>query len=209
MQHITNPQRKIMNVYAPSQEPDTERALLLTAKVGEYTPEFANIIAVVVRRAKRDTVNPKTNRMEYFDGSEHDADVGFRNCTWVSGRASAMYVEDLHIECQLDRKSEDPKLYAHNHLFRPHRVERAHADHMLSTFKRLDKGMEKIKSELGCVDSEDFAGYLLRLAKVMGIKTFIYYREGKTTGNLAQSFHECSAHMLGGVIEKMKLDACM
>lgn len=59
------------------------------------------------------------------------------------------------------------------HSYSPFRIEKAkQAKAIASILGRLERGLEKISSEDGYLDRNDFAGYLLRIGRLLRIKDF-------------------------------------
>lgn len=60
-----------------------------------------------------------------------------------------------------------------------HSVDLRTAEDMVKTLRKLERGMAKLSESEGYVNSRDFATYLFRVARVLGIKTF-YVRNSRT-----------------------------
>lgn len=78
---------------------------------------------------------------------------------------------DLCITAQLDRSSDDP--YGWSVEYRDiYSVNAERAEVMVKTLRKVNRGLEKMQAELGY--AETFAGYVARVAKVLGVKTFMW-----------------------------------
>lgn len=149
-------------------EPATERLLYI---VSEKSGDFAHVKAHVVRRAQ----STLTDQRLPCDGKDAK---GYRNVRWSSGKKNALYVYDFTIQCQLtigDRSYErEKKPYATKYHFGEcYEVNYREAKRMVQTFEKLSKGMTSLHEQFGYIDDSDFAGYLLRIANILGIKTFL------------------------------------
>lgn len=58
----------------------------------------------------------------------------------------------------------------------PHRVELDRAEGMVKTLRKVERGVKKLESEFGYPDT--FAAYAARVAKVLGVKTFMWSNDG-------------------------------
>lgn len=178
-----------MNNYSPSSEPDSERVLLLQIEPDQYGTGNQRIIATVVRRASPDIKNPDTGSIQYRDGSGRDANIGYRNCTWSSGKNTALFVEDMQIYAQFETADQSAP-YGGEIVFRPHRVAERDALGMANTFTKLNKALQKLEDKFGY--TKNFGDTLIRVASVLGITTFATYKNGPG-GSLAQEFREFGA----------------
>lgn len=186
-----------MNNYAPDQEPPTERIMLIDIGYNQYEGDYGHILATVVRRAQPDIVNPDTGSTKYWDGSGDDASVGYRNCTWSSSKPNALYVEDLQITNQFDKRAHSiEKPYGESVKFKPHKVEAREAKAMAATFAKLEKHTEKLRQSFGY--PKDYAELVIRTALALGIKRFAVYRSPVSSGKtLVQPFREFGADAVG------------
>lgn len=77
---------------------------------------------------------------------------------------------DLCITAQADRSSDDPYGWSveYRDLFS---VNAERAEVMSKTLRKVNRGLEKMTAELGY--AETFAGYVARVGKVLGVKTFM------------------------------------
>ncbi len=179
-----------MNNYAPDQEPATERIMLIDIGYNQYEGEFGHLLATVVRRAQPDIVNPDTGGRQYWDGSGEDAKIGYRNCTWSSNKPSALYVEDLQITNQFDKRAFSlEKPYGETVAFKPYKVDARDAKAMAKTFDKLTKHGDKLADQFGW--PENYAELVIRTALALGIKRFAVYRSDTgPSKSLAQKFRE-------------------
>ncbi len=168
--------------------------MLIDIEFDQYGGDYGSLIAAVVRRAVPDVRSPDSGSVtQYNDGKPEDA-IGFRNCTWSSGKKNALFVEDMQVRCQYDKKGFDSiaaPAYGEQVVFKPFRVERVDARAMEDTFKTLDKGMTKFADDFGHVRT--FGELVTRTAKLLGIKRFATYKRGTQNKSLAQELREFDA----------------
>jgi hypothetical protein len=174
----------------------SERVIMLAA---ESSCGYGHINAIIVRRALPDVVNPDTGHREYNDGDK-DA-YGFRNCSWSSTKDNALYVEDLVIRNQFDTASDKPS-YGHGARFmNKYSVELDEAEYMVQTLKTIGKKLNAINDEYGYVD--DYASYVIRIAKIFGIKTFVVAKE-KGTPFVSKNYREFGVANVKWEIEQLE-----
>jgi hypothetical protein len=177
-----------MNNYAPDTEAPTERVMLIDIGYSQYEGDYRHLLTTVVRRAQADTVDADTGARRYFDGSGDDAGVGYRNCSWSSGKANALYVEDLQITNQFGRFTDEPP-YGETVAFKPYKVEQREAVAMAKTFAKLETKGKQISDLHGY--PRTYAELVIRTALALGIKRFAVYRENSSTNKtLTQKFRE-------------------
>jgi hypothetical protein len=58
------------------------------------------------------------------------------------------------------------------------------AESMVKLLRKVNKGLERLNSERGWVDSNDFAGYALRVAEVLGVREF-YVENGERESRIS------------------------
>lgn len=177
-----------MNNYAPDQEAPSERIMLIDIGYNQYEGDYRHLLASVVRRAQADTINPDTGSRKYFDGSGEDAGIGYRNCTWSSGKANALYVENLEITNQFGRWTTEPP-YGETVAFKPYKVEARDAVAMAKTFAKLDAHSKKTSELYGY--PKTYAELIIRTALALGIKRFAVYSDNSSSNKtLVQKFRE-------------------
>lgn len=96
---------------------------------------------------------------------------------------------DFTVSAYVDRE--------HEHAWGPghgyadvYRVDYRRAGRMFNVLRKLDKGLDKLKSEQGYLTDGDFCGYLFRVASVLGIRRFYLRNDDKQramTGNWCRS----------------------
>lgn len=82
----------------------------------------------------------------------------------------AMQLADFEVYAYLD--DPHPRVIGFGHWFRPWRVELPRAEAMVKALRRLQRGLDKANSEEGYLDHHDFPGYLFRVARILGIRTY-------------------------------------
>ena len=186
-----------MNNYFPdSDTPCAERVLLLSV---ESSYDYGHIDARVVRRAIPDRTNPDTGKIEYFDGKS-DA-YGYRNCIWSSGNKNAFYVENFVIRNQFDTRTSEPA-YGWDSKFKDvYSIDLKEAEHMVRTLKVVIKKLDEFSSEFGY--AQDFSGYLVRVAKILGIKKFAIARKSGI-GLISHDYFEVTATSVKYEIDKLE-----
>lgn len=191
-----------MNNYHPDQEPPSERIMLIDIGYSQYEGDYGHLVAQVVRRAMRDTINPDTgNTLKYYDGAVSDSSTGLRNCTWSSHKANALYVEDLQITNQFDKRSTDPA-YGETISFKPYKVEARDALAMSKTFAALDRHGKKLNELYGY--TKNYAELVIRTALALGIKRFAVYRDDTgPSKTLVQPFHEFGPSDVAYYVDKL------
>lgn len=86
-------------------------------------------------------------------------------------------LKDLRPQAWLDDKS--GMIFGMSTEYRDvHSVDLRTAEAMVKTLRKLERGMEKLSESEGYVKADDFATYLLRAARVLGIKAF-YVRNNR------------------------------
>lgn len=180
-----------MNYYSPDSEPPSERVMLIDIGHEQYQSEYGKLVATVQRRAMPDGVNPDTGYRTYYDGAGSDASIGLRNCTWSSGKKSALFVYDLQVTNQFDKSKPSERSYGERVIFKPFSVEERDAEEMHKTFTKLNRGLGKMAEEFGGIS--DYADLVIRVAKVLGIRKFAVYNRNVTNRTLVQPFREFGA----------------
>lgn len=162
-----------MNHYHPDSEPGSER-LFLVEYVNRYNDaDYGKIHAKVVRRAVRDRQDPDNpEHTIYADGKNA---TGYRNCSWSSGAKNALMVEDLIVAGQFELKKGDA-VYGADIRYMPYSVEARDAEHMVNTFRKVQKKMDAYYDDFGSANG--YADFLRRVAKAMGIKKFLIFTNG-------------------------------
>ena len=193
------------NYYSSSYEPATERLLLISDLVNSHS--FAHLEATVVRRAKED--NP--SERNYADGV---GATGYRRATWTSAKKSALFVEDFTISSQINVDVGSKfRSYGNRVFFKPYLVSGENIGKLSNTFKKISSGYDKIDSRFGSISDDDFVGYLIRVANVLGIEKFLIKRkEFRTRSNITcnlefkDGYVECDIGSIRHNIEQLKIE---
>lgn len=161
--------------YNPEYDGASERFLLIKLE-NERSSDYAHITAYVVRAAVPSRKNPDNEREEYNDGP---GAIGFRHCSFSSNKKNALYVEDLNIHSQINKRNLDGgegdyKPYGIALRFKPYSVELREAKHFYNTLTKLDAKLEKLNHEFGYGEN-DLATFITRVASCLGIKKFLTY----------------------------------
>jgi hypothetical protein len=77
---------------------------------------------------------------------------------------------DLRVRCYLDHRTTDHWPYGTRFEYKPHHVELPQAEGMVRVMRRLTKGMQTLQSTEGYLQEPDFAGYLLRVGRVLRVR---------------------------------------
>lgn len=79
-----------------------------------------------------------------------------------------------------DNRDRQPgKVWGCGRQYTPHHIEHAdHARDIARTLTRIDKGLLTVQSEAGYLADGDYAGYLARIGKILGVTTY-YMRAGR------------------------------
>lgn len=68
--------------------------------------------------------------------------------------------------------NDDGDPYGFGHKFEPHSVDLDQAEKMVKVLRKVARGLDKANADQGYLRDEDFASYLIRVARILGIKTF-------------------------------------
>lgn len=155
-----------------------ETVFLVDSKKSDYSPPVLSLWAYPVMLAN-------TGEIRNFSTVGFDADP----------------LGDLHVSAQLDGGTANEQAYGFKVEYREaFSVDLARADAMLKTLRKVERGLERIRSELGYAES--YPAYLARVAKVLGIKQF-GWRVGERDGSLYEQnrYHWTDASGLSSYIE--------
>lgn len=166
-----------MRHYYPSDEPSTERLLLISPEPVSHG--YGHIRATVVRRALHD-ITFGDGRKQYNDGH---AAIGYRNAGWSGGNKTALYVESFCVRCQMNTEKDrgsDTQVYRSGQPYGSkvcfmdtYQLEAMEAKHIANTLTKIEAKMAKLEKDWGHTDTDNFANYVERVAKVLGITRFI------------------------------------
>lgn len=146
----------------PTSEPGTVRAMAIQP-TWRTSPGFGGFIASVVRG-----VDPA----DQWDGP--DAKGSYRNCSWTSNKATALYVEQLEFTCQIDLPEAD-RTYANMYRYYWHGVlEMKQAEAMTKTYTRLQAAHTRLMDNEGHVSDRDYAHWLLRNGAILGMQEYLF-----------------------------------
>lgn len=109
------------------------------------------------------------------------ADGKLRN--FMEGSWPREHMADLVISAQADENmtTANGEPYGwHTWYEEAHRVELDRAKGMVSTLSKVERGLRKLESELGY--PETFAGYAARVAKILGVSTFLWAANDRRSG---------------------------
>jgi hypothetical protein len=187
-----------------------ERFLLIKLD-NDRSSDYAHITASVVREAVKDRINPDTGSKQYNDGENA---TGYRNCKWSSDKNNALFVDDLAVHSQITLRNfsdgapcADLKPYGIELRFKPYMVDRNDARNMANTFDKIEKKLEQYNEEFGYCN-DDLPGYILRVAKALGIKKFLTVpKEGTYSldrGDYRQWNATDVAYIVGSMIDSLK-----
>lgn len=167
--------------YSPSQEPNGERVFYLTIERSQCVDNSARIIAQVIRRSVPSGINPDTNLHEHNDGATAS---GFRNCSWSSNSKNAVFVEGLEINSFISLTDDETPRLSNIYFRDVYSIELADARAMVRTLESIDKQMTKLDNQFGYANGI-FSAYLIRVASILKINTFIVNRFPYSTTNLS------------------------
>lgn len=186
---------------SPEQEANGERVFLITIRT-EYGT--STLDSYVIRRAVANTYNEEGQLRKYNDGRDAK---GLRNASWSGQKKTSLFIEDFAVSAYFKREDDTGKTdpYGVHHCFRNvHNLELPDAKAILNTLTKVGASLDKQAQEYGWPNSNDYAAHLLRVAKALGITTFLTYKNGIQSGSYdAAEFREHSAQYLSDVIANL------
>jgi hypothetical protein len=102
----------------------------------------------------------------------HQLDGEMRGANWDYGNGSAREYEGFAVHAYLGNNWDSEQgVWGQGFSYSPSRIESAQqAKAIARVMEKLERGLDKLISDEGYVASDDFAGYLLRIARVLRIK---------------------------------------
>lgn len=101
--------------------------------------------------------------------------------------------------------ADDARVWGCSVGYNPNNVETAErAEAMAKVLRKITKGMAKLRDEQGYLAESDFAGYLLRIATVLRIRTFYLPMSDKQREMTGQRWNYVTATGLQGWIQEQE-----
>lgn len=142
-------------------------------------------------------------RVLYLD----DKDGKLLNPSWNYGDRSAEVFDGFEVSAYLGSLSYSSgdlttAAWGFSYTFKPYQVQRAaHATAIARTFTKLDKGMDAIRDAEGYLTDRDFHVYVLRVARVLKIKSFYVRSTPQQFGYTGEHYRKVDGSGLQSYIE--------
>ena len=114
-----------------------------------------------------------TARVVYTTLDEPKTLLSPSNRDWNGGEEYA----DFAVHAYLANRPGDEPIWGPGHSYNSQRVELRDAERMIKLLRKVDKGLEKLRQEEGWLAPTDYCGYVLRIARILGIKTFYVHAD--------------------------------
>jgi hypothetical protein len=161
--------------YCTSPNDDQPGKRLMLIQPFEASNGFGKLFATIVREAIPERISSDDlSTVIYGDGKNAK---GWRNCSWSSIKPNAIFTEHFEVSCQLTLDDE-PLLYSYGNQYYfdtySGKIDQRMCQLMNKTFDKVKTGELKLENSEGySISSGDYTSYCIRIAKVLGIDTFL------------------------------------
>lgn len=100
-----------------------------------------------------------------------DADGTLLNLSTANRWEEGAEFADFEVHAYKGQREGEARLWGASHSYSATHITLDQAERMTKLLRKLNKGMDKLNSEEGYV-RDDFAAYLIRVARILGIKEF-------------------------------------
>lgn len=128
-----------------------------------------------------------------------------RRLSFGSGDTGA-HLADFEVSAYLDRDYEHA--WCPGHYFDAFRVDLEQAESVVKVLRKIQKGMDKATREHGHLAADDFAGYLFRIAAILGIRTYYVRNSDRGREMTGETFRHADAASVQMWVREREKEFC-
>lgn len=128
-----------------------------------------------------------------------------RRPSFGSGDLGA-HLADFEVSAYLDRDNE--RAWCPGHYFDAFRVDLEQAESIVKVLRKIQKGMDKATREHGYLAADDFAGYLFRIAAILGVRTYYVRNSDRGREMTGETFRHADAASVQVWIDAREKEFC-